>query len=73
MNDGNNIEMTDWMPAVPLRGMTILPGVMAHIDLNRKKSITALERATKGMAIFFRESFYHEWALNFVKSFFCIY
>lgn len=48
MNDGNNIEMTDWMPAVPLRGMTILPGVMAHIDLNRKKSITALERATKG-------------------------
>lgn len=48
MNDGNNIEMTDWMPAVPLRGMTILPGVMAHIDLNRKKSITALERAIKG-------------------------
>ena len=44
----NDMEMTDWMPAVPLRGMTVLPGMMAHIDLNRKKSIVALERATKG-------------------------
>lgn len=44
----SNIEMTDWMPAIPLRGMTVLPGTVAHIDLNRKKSITALERATKG-------------------------
>lgn len=48
INDANNFELTDWMPAVPLRGMTVLPGMMAHIDLNRKKSITALERATKG-------------------------
>ena len=40
--------MTDWMPAIPLRGMVVLPGTIAHIDLNRKKSITALERATKG-------------------------
>lgn len=42
------MELTDWMPAIPLRGMTVLPGMVAHIDLNRKKSITALERATKG-------------------------
>ncbi len=48
MSNTNNIEMTDWMPAIPLRGMVILPGTIAHIDLNRKKSITALERATKG-------------------------
>ncbi len=48
INNTNNIEMTDWMPAIPLRGMVVLPGTVAHIDLNRKKSITALERATKG-------------------------
>ena len=48
MSNINNIEMTDWMPAIPLRGMVVLPGTVAHIDLNRKKSITALERATKG-------------------------
>ena len=42
------MEMTDWMPAIPLRGMVVLPGTIAHIDLNRKKSVTALERATKG-------------------------
>lgn len=48
MSNTNNIEMTDWMPAIPLRGMVILPGTIAHIDLNRKKSVTALERATKG-------------------------
>lgn len=48
MNNRNDIEMTDWMPAVPLRGMVVLPGTIAHIDLNRKKSITALERAAKG-------------------------
>lgn len=48
IKDTGNFEMTDWMPAIPLRGMTVLPGMVAHIDLNRKKSITALERATKG-------------------------
>lgn len=48
MSNTNNIEMTDWMPAIPLRGMVILPGTIAHIDLNRAKSVTALERATKG-------------------------
>lgn len=48
MNNTHNTELTDWMPAIPLRKITVLPGMMTHIDLNRKKSITALERATKG-------------------------
>ena len=47
-NNMNSVELTDWMPAIPLRKMSVLPGMMTHIDLNRKKSITALERATKG-------------------------
>ncbi len=33
------------MPVVALRGMTILPGMVIHFDLSRKKSILAVERA----------------------------
>lgn len=31
------------MPAVALRGMVILPGMIAHFDISRKKSIKAVE------------------------------
>ena len=33
------------MPAVALRGMVILPGMVAHFDVSRAKSITAVEEA----------------------------
>lgn len=33
------------MPAVALRGMVILPGMIAHFDISREKSIKAVERA----------------------------
>lgn len=33
------------MPAVALRGMVILPGMIAHFDISRDKSIKAVERA----------------------------
>ncbi len=33
------------LPAVALRGMTILPGTIIHFDLNRKKSILAVEKS----------------------------
>ena len=33
------------MPAVALRGMVILPGMVAHFDVSRKKSIKAVEMA----------------------------
>lgn len=33
------------LPVVPLRGLTILPGMVIHFDLNRKKSIEAVEQA----------------------------
>jgi ATP-dependent Lon protease len=33
------------MPAVALRGMTILPGMIAHFDISRDKSMKAVERA----------------------------
>ncbi len=36
------------MPAVALRGMTILPGMVAHFDVSREKSIQAVEEAMMG-------------------------
>ncbi len=33
------------IPAVALRGMTILPDIIIHFDLSRKKSILAVEQA----------------------------
>ncbi len=41
------------MPVIPLRGMTILPDAVIHFDLNREKSVQALEEAmVKGGRIF---------------------
>ena len=33
------------IPAVALRGMTILPGMVAHFDVSREKSVKAVENA----------------------------
>lgn len=43
MDDLNNITFK--LPAVALRGLTILPGMIIHFDLSRKKSIVAIEQA----------------------------
>ena len=41
------------LPAVALRGITILPGMVAHFDISREVSIKAVERAMKdGDSIF---------------------
>ncbi len=41
------------LPAVALRGITILPGMIAHFDISRDPSIKAVERAMKdGESIF---------------------
>ena len=33
------------MPALALRGMVILPGMIAHFDVSREKSIHAVEQS----------------------------
>ncbi len=38
-------EQTFYMPAVALRGLTILPGMIAHFDISRDKSLKAIEEA----------------------------
>ena len=41
-----NIEENGYeIPAVALRGMTILPDMIIHFDLSRKRSIQAVEQA----------------------------
>ncbi len=41
------------MPAVALRGLSILPGMVIHFDLNRPKSICAVEQAMLGEQLLF--------------------
>lgn len=41
------------IPAVALRGMTILPGMVAHFDVSRSRSVRALEAAMMGDQMIF--------------------
>lgn len=46
-------DMVLTMPAVALRGMTILPGMIAHFDISREKSLKAVEESMmNGQRIF---------------------
>ena len=38
-------EVIKHIPAVALRGMTILPAMIVHFDVSRDKSIKAIEQA----------------------------
>lgn len=40
-------EILQEMPAVALRGISILPGVVTHFDISRKKSVRAIEEAIR--------------------------
>lgn len=41
-------ELTKNIPIVALRGMSILPGMLIHFDINRKMTIEAIEKAMIG-------------------------
>ena len=45
MSEGNKITINRMLPTVALRGMTVLPGAIIHFDLNREKSVAAIEQA----------------------------
>ena len=40
------------MPAVALRGLTVFPAMMIHFDINRKRSVAAVEKAMVSEGIF---------------------
>lgn len=44
-NDNSIQDPEILLPAVPLRGLTILPDMIIHFDLNRAKSVQAVEKA----------------------------
>lgn len=43
--DTETMQKKHNLPMIALRGMTILPGMIVHFDVSRKKSIAALEKA----------------------------
>ena len=42
------LQKTDKMPVITLRGMTILPYMVIHFDVTRKKTLSSVEQAKKG-------------------------
>ena len=38
-------EINYTLPVIPLRGMTVLPDMIIHFDVSRKRSVQALEAA----------------------------
>ncbi len=41
-------QKTETLPAIALRGLTVLPGMIIHFDISREKSVAALEKAMVG-------------------------
>lgn len=41
------------LPLIPLRGLTVFPGMVLHFDVGRKKSIAAIEAAMSGEQLVF--------------------
>ena len=39
-------------PAIPLRNVTVFPGMVMHFDVSRKKSVKAVEASSLGISIY---------------------
>lgn len=49
-------EILKGLPMIPMRGMSVFPGMVVHFDIGREKSIQALETAmTKDQIVFLTE------------------
>lgn len=44
----SEILISEKMPVLPLRGLTVFPRQLIHFDVGREKSVKALELAMKG-------------------------
>lgn len=53
MNDFNEFDIYKSMPAIPLRGLVVYPGMTLHFDVGRKKSIQALNAAMESDQLIF--------------------
>ena len=43
----SEILLSERLPVLPLRGMTVFPHMLIHFDVGREKSVTAVETAMK--------------------------
>ena len=43
-------DITIVMPAIALRGMSIMPGMIAHFDISRDRSLKAVEESMQAAA-----------------------
>ncbi len=43
----SEILLSERLPVLPLRGMTVFPHMLIHFDVGREKSVTAVEKAMK--------------------------
>ena len=44
----NEIILSETLPVLALRGITVFPGLVSHFDVGRPKSVRALEEAMAG-------------------------
>ena len=43
----NEIYVTETLPIIALRGLSVFPGMTMHFDVGREKSVRALDEAMK--------------------------
>lgn len=53
MDYNNEIDVYKTVPAIPLRGLVVYPGMTLHFDVGRKKSIKALNTAMENDQLIF--------------------
>lgn len=53
MDYNNEFDVYKTMPAIPLRGLVVYPGMTLHFDVGRKKSIKALNTAMENDQLIF--------------------
>ena len=44
----NELILSERMPVLPLRGLTVFPQTTTHFDVGREKSVRALDKAMSG-------------------------
>lgn len=53
MDNNNEFDVYKTVPAIPLRGLVVYPGMTLHFDVGRKKSIKALNTAMENDQLIF--------------------
>ena len=60
----SEILLSERLPVLPLRGMTVFPHMLIHFDVGREKSVTAVEKAMKQNQQLFWSHSVTYWLMN---------